>query len=83
MSDEPAHKCTLCGAPMYITDHGNHETIWHCSSKEAEFWSFDRGTFDQARAKKHWDCSRREIFRTVEDALGFIARAESLSSKKH
>jgi hypothetical protein len=47
---------------MYVTDHGNSETTYHCSSTEARFWDFDRGTIEQVEAKKHWDQSIREVF---------------------
>ena len=54
--------CAVCGAPMYATDQGNSEITYHCSSAEARFWDFDRGTAEQAQAKKHWDQSIREVF---------------------
>ena len=57
-----ALSCSVCGAPMYVTDHGNSETTYHCSSAEARFWDFDRGTIEQVEAKKHWDQSIREVF---------------------
>jgi hypothetical protein len=47
---------------MYATDQGNSEITYHCSSAEARFWDFDRGTVEQAQAKKHWDQSIREVF---------------------
>ncbi|HXD79482.1 MAG TPA: zinc ribbon domain-containing protein [Puia sp.] len=54
--------CGVCGAPMYATDKGNHEITYHCSSPEARFWDYDRGSALQHSAKKHWDESIREIF---------------------
>ncbi len=57
-----SHTCTICGANMYVTDHGNHELILHCSSDAARFWDFDRGSAEQRVAKEHWDNSRLEIF---------------------
>lgn len=54
--------CAVCGAPMYATDQGNCEVTYHCSSPEARFWDFERGTSEQATAKKHWDQSIREVF---------------------
>lgn len=54
--------CPVCGAPMYITDKGSFGVTFHCSSPEARFWDFDRGTVAQAKAKEHWDKSIREIF---------------------
>jgi hypothetical protein len=55
-------KCVICGLGMYATDNGNYEVTYHCSSPEARFWDFDRGTVEQAKAKEHWDQSRQEIF---------------------
>jgi hypothetical protein len=49
---------------MYATDQGNCEITYHCSSPEARFWDFDRGTIDQSMAKKHWDQSIQEVFLT-------------------
>ena len=47
---------------MYPTDWGNNEVTYHCSSPEARFWDFDRGTKAQHTAKEHWDKSIREVF---------------------
>jgi hypothetical protein len=47
---------------MYATDYGNSEITYHCSSPEARFWDFDRGTTEQKHAKEHWDQSIREVF---------------------
>lgn len=58
----PSIKCTVCGFGLYVTDRGNHEVTYHCSSPEARFWDFDRGTPDQHKAKEHWDRSKQEIF---------------------
>jgi hypothetical protein len=55
-------KCTVCGLALYATDWGSYEITYHCSSAEARFWDFDRGTPDQAKAKEHWDRSRTEVF---------------------
>ncbi len=54
--------CKICGNNLYPTDHGNQEITFHCSSGEARFWDFDRGTVDQLTAKEHWDKSRVEKF---------------------
>ncbi len=53
--------CVVCGSPLYNTDRSFHETTFHCSSAEARFWDFERGTADQANSKDHWDRSKREI----------------------
>ena len=54
----PAGVCRVCGAPLYTTDKDFHEITYHCSSREARFWDFDRGTEAQALSKEHWDTSR-------------------------
>jgi len=58
----PAIKCKICGSGLYSTDWGNRHVTYHCSSAEARFWDFDRGTSAQARSKEHWDQSREELF---------------------
>jgi hypothetical protein len=58
----PGAACKICGGSLYATDHGNHEITYHCSSGEARFWDFDRGTLDQLNAKAHWENSRIEKF---------------------
>ncbi len=47
---------------MYPTDRNNFEVTYRCSSPEARFWDFDRGTLDQKISKEHWDKSLKEIF---------------------
>ncbi|HVU99059.1 MAG TPA: hypothetical protein VHE34_27745 [Puia sp.] len=61
--------CPVCGNRRYVTDHGHHEWTVHCSSAEARFWDFERGTMAQRMAMQHWDQSRLELFFTVEDVL--------------
>lgn len=63
---KPDLKCRVCGKALYSTDWGNREITYHCSSPEARFWDFDRGTAEQVKSKKHWDESREEIFFTEE-----------------
>ena len=58
----PQGKCNICGCDLYVTDHGNHEMTYHCSSESARFWDYERGTIEQSKAKEHWDKSRMEIF---------------------
>lgn len=53
----PSEKCRVCGAPVYSTDHDKVEVSYHCSSDEARFWDFERGTPEQEKAKAHWDQS--------------------------
>jgi hypothetical protein len=55
-------KCPVCGETMYPTDRNNFEITYRCSSPEARFWDFDRGTEAQKVSKEHWDKSLREVF---------------------
>lgn len=64
-----ATPCPICGSSMYATDWGNCEVTYHCSSPEARFWDFDRGTKAQHIAKEHWDQSLREVFFSREDKV--------------
>lgn len=54
-------KCAVCGTDLYNTDQCFTEFSYHCSSSEARFWDFDRGSQDQVKAKEHWDQSKLEI----------------------
>ncbi|HCL82780.1 MAG TPA: hypothetical protein DIC22_02340 [Chitinophagaceae bacterium] len=54
--------CVVCGFPLYSTDGCSRETTYHCSSKEARFWEYERGTRELLKAKEHWDKSKKEIF---------------------
>jgi hypothetical protein len=57
----PDSKCKVCGEALYSTDHDNFEVTYHCSSEQARFWEYDRGTHEQNQSKEHWDQSREEI----------------------
>jgi hypothetical protein len=57
----PIFKCNICGESLYPTDYCNLETTLHCSSPEARFWDFERGSLEQLKAKIHWDQSRKAI----------------------
>ena len=54
-------KCTICAATLYQTDQCLSEYIYHCSSAEARFWDFDRGSVEQMLSKDHWDKSKQDI----------------------
>ena len=54
-------KCDICGSRMYATDKSGYCQTYHCSSEEAKFWNFIRGSAEQRTSKKHWDDSKREI----------------------
>lgn len=62
-------RCPVCGEKRYVTDHGNHEWTVHCSSTEARFWEYDRGTLQQTMSKQHWDQSRLDLFFSADDIL--------------
>ncbi len=54
-------KCSICSSPLHNTDQCLSEFSYHCSSIEARFWDYDRGSTDEIKAKDHWDRSRLEI----------------------
>jgi hypothetical protein len=54
--------CPICGSALYPTDFGSAEITYHCSSPEARFWDYDRGSAELEAAKKHWDQSMREVY---------------------
>lgn len=58
----PHFVCRVCGSPLYCTDHGNHELTYHCSSPEARFWVYERGTAQQVEALTHWEQSKIEFY---------------------
>jgi len=76
--DNQEFRCPICGSARYATDQGNHELTFHCSSAEARFWDFEKGTHEQLIARQHWDQSRRELFLSMEDVLKFVNDNESL-----
>ncbi len=53
--------CLVCGSALYNTDQCLNEYIYHCSSPEARFWDFERGSTEQIKSKEHWDQSKKEI----------------------
>jgi hypothetical protein len=69
LMDKSEYRCPVCGQKRYVTDHGNHEWTVHCSSLEARFWDFERGTLQQTMSKQHWDQSRLDMFFTADDML--------------
>jgi|SRR5579859_4724911 len=71
---KPEYQCPVCGTGRYVTDQGNHEVTIHCSSQEAKFWDFDRGTLAQTIARQHWDQSGLELFLTTEELSKTLRR---------
>jgi len=52
--NDPEHRCKICGSPMYRTDGGGPTVTLQCSSDEAKFWNFNRGTKEQSISHKHF-----------------------------
>ena len=48
------YKCIQCGSYLYRTDAGGLSVTLQCSSDEAKFWNFDRGTKEQHDAHNHF-----------------------------
>ncbi len=74
--DNPHLTCRVCQAPMYVTDHGNHEATFHCASEDARFWDYERGTEEQIKAKEHWDESRHEVYPDHHENMNFVSGKE-------
>jgi hypothetical protein len=51
---DPSYKCKVCGSQLYRTDGGGHLVTLQCSSENAMFWNFNRGTKEQAQSHKHF-----------------------------
>jgi len=49
---DPSYKCKVCGSQLYRTD-GSSVTL-QCSSDDAMFWNFGRGTKEQSQSHKHF-----------------------------
>ena len=73
ITENKEFKCPVCGSSRYVTDQGNHELTFHCSSPEARFWDYERGTQEQNCAKQHWDQSMLELFLNMEDVMRFVS----------
>jgi hypothetical protein len=57
----PDLACKVCGTRLYLTDHGNHQVMFHCSSEAARYWDYERGTADQILAWDHWENSATRV----------------------
>lgn len=51
------YKCSVCRGALYRTDAGGHDATLQCSSDEAKFWNFPRGSEEQQKAKEHFEKS--------------------------
>lgn len=54
-------KCPICRGALYRTDAGGNSVTLQCSSDEAKFWNFPRGTEDQKKAHDHFMQSTTNI----------------------
>ena len=57
----PGYKCKVCGTQLYRTDGGGSKITLQCSSDEAKFWNFNRGTKEQNISHKHFTDSMIHI----------------------
>lgn len=48
------YKCPVCRGALYRTDAGGPKVTLQCSSDEARFWDFPRGSSDQKNAHEHF-----------------------------
>ena len=66
------YKCKVCGSELYRTDGGGKTVTLQCSSDEAMFWNFNRGTKEQNLSHKHFTDSSISIplgeYETLEKA---------------
>ncbi|WP_431215988.1 hypothetical protein ACQ86N_15855 [Puia sp. P3] len=81
LKENQQFKCRICGASKYVTDQGNHELTFHCSSTEARFWDFERGSNEQLKAKQHWDQSKQELFLSATDVMRLVNENDSPQSQ--
>ena len=49
-----SHKCPVCHGQLYRTDAGGNSVTLQCSSDEARFWNFPRGSDEQKTAHNHF-----------------------------
>ena len=55
------YKCPVCGGELYRTDAGGNSATLQCSSDEARFWDFPRGSHEQKKAHDHFMKSTTHI----------------------
>jgi ribosomal protein L33 len=48
------YKCSICGSNLYVTHEGGIKITLQCSSDEAKFWEFPRGSKEQKKSHKHF-----------------------------
>ena len=47
------YRCKICGSPLYTT-YKNDKITLQCSSEEAKFWTYERGSKEQKEAHEHF-----------------------------
>lgn len=78
MSKVEKWKCALCGAPLYKTDGGGPAVTLQCSSEEAAFWNFDRGSEAQRIGHEHFHKSTVSVSKKEwEDETKKVQRYQS------
>lgn len=71
-------KCALCGAHLYKTDGGGPAVTLQCSSAEAAFWNFDRGSEAQRIGHEHFHKSTVSVSKKEwEDEAKKVQRYQS------
>lgn len=48
------YKCPVCRGALYRTDAGGLSVTLQCSSDEAKFWDFPRGSEESKKAHDHF-----------------------------
>lgn len=52
--DTSKYKCPICRSELYRTDAGGPNVTLQCSSSEAKFWEFPRGSEDNKQVNEHF-----------------------------
>jgi len=55
------YRCPICRSELYRTDAGGHSVTLQCSSEEAMFWNFPRGSEEQKKSHEHFMKSTTNI----------------------
>lgn len=57
------YKCSICGNNLYVTYEGGRKITLQCSSDEAKFWEFTRGSEEQKKSHEHFMRSTKYVDR--------------------
>ena len=63
------YKCPVCRGALYRTDVGGNSVTLQCSSDEAKFWDFMRGTEEQKKSHDHFVRSTTYVSNSDWDKL--------------